>query len=184
VQSCTLGVELQQRAIGKEPVMKESGANVGAGVDVITVRRHWSDWRTATYRGVAGLHWRDVSGGVRAPLPATWLVSRQAQAASAGLRTDSVKVEIHTISGFFAGNTGVIPPEATIHPQQRPARHYLKRGSLPSGGSERNAENHPVNNPCKRRPAPARELARLRTTLEGADQLNLNNSQAPSRPLE
>ena len=51
----------------------------------------------------------------------------QAEAASSGLRTDSAKVEIHTISGFFAGNTGVIPPGATSHSQQRPARHHRRR---------------------------------------------------------
>jgi hypothetical protein len=29
-----------------------------------------------------------------------------------GLRADRAKVQIHTIRGFFAGNTGVIPPAA------------------------------------------------------------------------
>jgi hypothetical protein len=38
-------------------------------------------------------------------------------------RTNSVKVQIHTISGFFAENPGVIPPKATSHAQQRSARH-------------------------------------------------------------
>jgi len=55
--------------------MEEAGANVASGIDVITVRRHWNDWRSATYRrtDVSELHWTNVSGGVRAPLPAPFV---------------------------------------------------------------------------------------------------------------
>jgi hypothetical protein len=51
--------------------MGESSVEAGTGIDVITVRRQWSDWRMAKYRraDISDLHWTDVSGGVKVPLP-------------------------------------------------------------------------------------------------------------------
>jgi hypothetical protein len=55
--------------------MEGSAVNDGSGIDVIVVRRHWNDWRSATYRrtDVSELHWTGVSGGVRVPLPAPFV---------------------------------------------------------------------------------------------------------------
>jgi hypothetical protein len=42
---------------------------------VVTVRRQWNDWREARYRlsEVQGLHWDDVSGGVCASAPRSFV---------------------------------------------------------------------------------------------------------------
>jgi hypothetical protein len=41
--------------------------------ETVCVRRHWNDWRVATYRldGLSGIHWDTLSGGAkrRAPQP-------------------------------------------------------------------------------------------------------------------
>ena len=42
---------------------------------IITVRRHWNDWRMTDYRldDVEGLHWSQISGGVQARAPQSFV---------------------------------------------------------------------------------------------------------------
>jgi len=42
---------------------------------LVWVRRQWNDWREAQYRlsDISGLHWDDISGGVNARAPRTFL---------------------------------------------------------------------------------------------------------------